>query len=188
MPKNASSHTFNKNTVKGFSGFTLTELMIASAIGSIVVVLAAQSLIAHLRLSARSEAMMRAQDIWSRIYHLIDQDIQEASCIAVNTSTKVLTLTMSSCEMTNPSKVTYSLSNGSLQRVGPPVSPTDGTLDLSAAAITAQVAGNISEFSPSLNTAGNLSVNYSLNIEDPSGFSFQNAKTTATHVRSRIID
>lgn len=174
--------------MKSSSGFSLTELIIASAIGSIGVVLAAQSLIAHLRLSVRAEALMRSQDIWSRIYHLIDQDIQEARCIAVNTSTKVLTLTMSPCQVTSPSTVTYSLSNGYLQRVGPPVSPVDGTLDLSAAAITAPVAGNISEFNPSINTAGNLSVNYSFNIEDPSGFSFQNAKTTATHVRSRIID
>ena len=167
-------------------GFTLTELMITSLIGSIAIILAGQSLISHVRMSARSEATMRAQDTWSRIHHLIDQDIEEAQCIDVNTASKTLTLKMTSCD-SNSVNVVYSFSGSSLTRNGPIINALDGTLDFSNLA-TSTVSDMVSDFTPTLNTGGNLSISYSLNILDPSGFTFPNSKTTETHVRSRIID
>jgi len=188
--RNASKMSSPKRTVHQHSGFTLPELLVAIFIGSLVIVMAAQSLISHIQLSARSEAMMRSQDIMSRIQNLVDQDIQEARCVSVENSGNKLVLSITTwCnEAQNGTQVIYQSINNVLTRTGPAIDPTSGGIDLSSSPITSTVSSNISEFSASLNSAGSRGVTYSINVLDPSGFSFKQSKSTGGHLRSRLIN
>ena len=169
------------------AGFTLVELLATAVLGGILLVGAAELILSHVRFSARTEAMMRAQDVWTRIQFLMDQEIQEASCLS-STSSSSITLSLPPCG-TGARTITYSLSGSNLIRTGPGINVADGSLDLSTATnSTATVARNISSFSASINSDGTEAVTYSLNISDPSGFQFSQAKTTGARTRSRIIN
>lgn len=182
------NHRFQRHNK--YDGFTLTELLVTISIGSVVVIVAAQSLIAHIRLSARQEALMRSQDTWSRIQNLIDQDIQESRCASVDSVARKLSLSMTTwCgDTVDGNQIIYQLKNNNLIRTGPPIDPTSGSLDTTSTSTTTIVSGNISEFSPSLNSKGNYGVTYSINILDPSGFTFRKTKLTGGHLRSRVIN
>lgn len=190
MIKNASKSSNPRHIGYHHSGFTLPELLVAIFIGSIVIIMAAQSLISHIKLSARSEAMMRSQDIWSRIQNLIDQDIQEARCVSVeNAGTKLVLSITAWCNEAQPgTQVIYQRINNTLTRTGPAIDPTSGGLDLSSSQITSTVSSNIKEFSAILNSADSRGVTYSINVQDPSGFSFKQSKSTGAHLRSRAIN
>lgn len=163
-------------------GFTLVELLVVSVLGSVVTIAAAQVLISHLRASVATEGMLRVQDTWSRVQFLLDQEIQEAERITASGST--LTLTMPTLEGITDT-ITYSLNAGNLIRNGPNINAADGSL-LPGTSSTDTLVGNVTEFEPEANTA-NRTVTYTLNIRDPSGFTFREAKTTGAHTRTRIL-
>lgn len=164
-------------------GFTLVELLVVSVLGSVVMIAAVQALIGHIRASAVTEAMLRSQDTWSRLQFLLDQEIQEAESLTAAGST--LTLTM---PLVNGSRdsIIYTLSGTNLQRTGPNINAGSGAL-IPGTTGTATVVGNISEFTPLLSGSNNRIVTYTLNIQDPSGFKFRQAKTTAAQTRARIL-
>lgn len=166
-------------------GFTLPELLIVSVIGGILLVSAAELILAHVRTSTRIEGKLRAQDVWTRVQFLLEQEIQESACS--NASGSTLTLTLPPCgEATSPT-ITYSLQGTNLIRTGPTIDSANGSLILNGATSTDTVASNVSAFSPS--TADGRNVAYQLNILDPSGFSFSSeGKSSSAQARSRIID
>ena len=198
--KNASKHLFITSSL----GFSLTELLTAAAIGSIVIIGAAQMIVGHIKTSAQTEALMRAQDTWIRVQHLIDQDIQEAECLSTNASKDAITITLPPCPSGNT--ITYELEadgeGKNLVRTGPPINQ-DGTLNLQANSRTDIVSNNIKTFSVEINipaesqgeggtssieTGESAIATYSFNITDPAGFSYGSAKTTRARPRIRVID
>ena len=189
----------NKNAFKfilpcsSSPGITIPELLVAIAIASILIVFAGQALIIQTRITSRSEATMRAQDTWSRIIGLIDQDIEEARCIKEpETSGTSLILSMSaSCEdmLNDPTlstvDVKYSFSDGALSRTGPPINPSDGSLDFSSDGLDI-VSDLVTDFKVTRIT--NFSVNYELTLSDPIKDFTYPSRTATTHLRTRVID
>ena len=189
----------NKNAFKfilpcsSSPGITIPELLVAIAIASILIVFAGQALIIQTRITSRSEATMRAQDTWSRIIGLIDQDIEEARCIKEpETLGTSLILSMSaSCEdmLNDPTlstvDVKYSFSDGALSRTGPPINPSDGSLDFSSDGLDI-VSDLVTDFKVTRIT--NFSVNYELTLSDPIKDFTYPSRTATTHLRTRVID
>lgn len=172
-------------------GFSLTELLVAISIGSIVIVGAAQMLIGHIKSSANTEAMMRAQDTWARIQHLIDQDIQEAECLSTSTDNKTLTIELPPCDNSTNKKIIYTLDNEELTRTGPSIQ-SDGTLNTSISPASETVATHVSLFTVSVDQTrapGSSAIaTYKFNTVDPTGFTFSSQKSTEAKSRSRVID
>ena len=56
-------------------GFTITELVVAAAIGLLTASVAGQALVSHLESSERAEAMERQRNDWSRTTHFIESEI-----------------------------------------------------------------------------------------------------------------
>lgn len=116
-------------------GFGLVELLVASAVGSLVVVAAVMALGPHLRLNQRMEGYTRLQERWIRVAFLLDTEIQAAS--SVSTATGSLTLKVPVSTGLPPSDITYYQQGTTLLRNGPaisasgelqPDSPTTGVL------------------------------------------------------------
>ena len=174
-------------------GFNIPELLVAMAIASALIVFAGQALIIQTRITSRSEAIMRSQQTWNRIAFLIDQDIEEARCIKEpDTSGPLIILSMSaSCEdiLNNPSlstvNVEYSFSDGSLTRTGPPINPSDGSLDFSSDGLDI-VSDLVTDFKVTRIT--DWSVKYELTLTDPIKDFTYPSKTATTHLRTRVID
>lgn len=186
MVSKKTSRDLSGNRVnQPFQAFTLPELLIVSVIGSVLLVGAAQLILAHVRTTTRIEGKLRSQDVWSRIQFLLEQEIQESACSSAEGSQ--LTLTLPPCgEPTSPT-ITYSLKGTNLIRTGPTIDSADGSLILNGLSSTDIVAGNVSSFFPSSTDGRNVS--YQLNILDPSGFSFSSeGKSSSEQTRSRIID
>lgn len=167
-------------------GFSLPELLIVIVIGGVLMTGAASMMISHMRSSARSEAILRLQESWSRVQFLLDQEIQEASGSPSSSTCNSLTLTIpnptgSSSDLT----VTYALSGTNLQRTGPPVN-SDGSLDGTASSTTELVMSRVTSFCPTTNGG---EVNYSLALEDATGVTYQNqSQPSGASTRSRVIN
>lgn len=169
-------------------GFTLVELAMVVAIGSIIMLGTASMLISHIRSSAKMEAVMRLQEAWSRIQFLLDQEIQEArvqasSPSAVNCESLSLTIP-------NPTgsdgSIVYSISSdGVLSRNGPSVG-SDGTLDFSTTSSSATLMRRVRSFCPVVSDGR---VTYTLALDDASGATYQNqSQPSGARSRARIIE
>lgn len=87
--------------------FTLPELLIVSVIGGVLLVSAAQLILAHVRTTTRIEGKLRAQDVWTRVQFLLEQEIQESACSTASGSE--LTLKLPPCDdATSPRSPTAS--------------------------------------------------------------------------------
>ena len=166
------------------SGYTLTELMIAAVIGSVLMMGAVSMIVSHTRTAARSEALIRLQEAWSRVQFLLDQEIQEARGTPTIASCSSL-----SFEVPNDSNVlktiTYSLSGTTLSRTGPRVLAT-GRLDNDLTDSNQVVMTGVTSFCPTQNTG---EINYTMTLRDATGVTYQNrSQPSGAHTRSRIIN
>ena len=165
-------------------GYTLTELMIAAMVGSVLMMGAVSMIISHTRTAARSEALIRLQDGWSRVQFLLDQEIQEAR----GTPT-IASCSSRSVDVPNDSGVLQtiacSLSGTTLNRTGPRVLAT-GRLDNSVTDSNQVVMTGVTSFCPT-NDSGEI--NYTLALRDASGVTYQNrSQPSGAYTRSRIIN
>lgn len=173
-------------------GFSLAELLIVVVIGGVLMTGAATMIISHMRSSARSEAIMRLQESWSRVQFLLDQEIQEASGSPSSTTCSSLTLTVPNPDVSGSNlTITYSLVGTELRRTGPPVN-SDGTLngkldnDGRTPSSTEIVMTRVSSFCP---TSSGGDVDYTLGLTDVTGVTYQNqSEVSGARTRSRIID
>lgn len=168
------------------TGFTLVEVLVVVAIGSVLMIGAASMMIGHMRASARYEAILRLQEAWSRVQFLLDQEIQEASGRPTSSPCNSLTLSIPNPNGTgNNLTITYALSGTDLKRTGPQVN-SDGTLDSSPASTTELVMSRVTSFCPTT-TSG--TVEYSLALQDATGVSYQNqSQPSGASTRSRVIN
>lgn len=60
------------------SGFTLSEVLVVSVVGSLLIIITATVLIPQLRMHQRLEGRSRLQERWARLNMLLDTEIQEA--------------------------------------------------------------------------------------------------------------
>lgn len=72
------AHRFHLITPSSASGFTLSELLVVSVIGSLLMIIIASVFIPQLRMHQRLEGRIRLQERWARVNALLDTEIQEA--------------------------------------------------------------------------------------------------------------
>lgn len=150
-------------------GFGLVELLVASAVGSLVVVAAVMTLGPHLRLNQRMEGYTRLQERWIRLAFLLDTEIQEASSVTTATGSLSLTVPVSTATGSTTTTITYYQQGTTLFRSGPAISdrgalqtdsPTTGVVVIDGVASGGFVA-------QLLNGSNAASVAYTVNLIDP---------------------
>ena len=77
-------------------GFTITELVVAAAIGLLTASVAGQALVSHLESSEQAEAMERQRSNWSRTTHFIESEIALSERLIRNIDNIIIP---SSCEI-----------------------------------------------------------------------------------------
>lgn len=168
------------------NGLTLPELLIAIAIGSIVLLAASEILTSHIRSSSRMEAIMRLQDSWSRLQFLLNHEIQEARGASVDSSGALI---LNIPDSTNPatlSTISYRTAGTALQRFGPTIG-SDGSLIFNQASTTQVVLRGVSAFTPSLGNGGSQQVRFTVSLVDPTGVTLTQ-RGSATTADARIIN
>ena len=120
-----SKNVSNSISKPAAHAFTLPELLIVSVIGGILVVSAAQLILAHVRTTTRIEGKLRAQDVWARVQFLLEQEIQESACSTASGSELILTLPP--CDDAASPTITYSLQGTNLIRTGPTIDSANGS-------------------------------------------------------------
>ena len=181
---------FRHNATPGPDGFSLTELLMVVAIGSVLMLGTATMLISHIQSSAKMEGSMRLQEAWSRIQFLLDQEIQEARIESGSPSR--VACTSLSLKIPNPTSggsdgtITYSRSaDNTLKRTGPAVN-ADGTLDFANQAADQVVMQGVTSFCPTI-TDGR--VTYTMALQDASGVTYQNqSNPSGARSRTRVIE
>jgi len=182
--RSTTTRSLRGNHPAGALGFSLVELLVASVIGSLVVVAAAMVLGPHLRLNQRMEGYTRLQDRWMRVAFLLDTEIQKASSISVGTNSLTLTVPVSGGSL--PSTIIYYQQGTTLLRSGPtiddngnlqPASPTTGVVVVDGVA-----AGG---FQPQLKTANSgLTLDYAINLFDPNSDATYNGRGSVARGRA----
>jgi prepilin-type N-terminal cleavage/methylation domain-containing protein len=172
----------SRKTTTG-SGYTLVELLMVVIIGGLLMTGAATMMIAHMRSSSRSEAILRLQDAWSRIQYLLDQEIQEATGVPTTIACSSLTLTIPK-EAGGTDTIVYSISGSNLMRSGPTIN-LNGTLNAGTNS-EELVMTNVTSFCP---TIVNGEVNYRIALRDATGVTYQNqSQPSGARTRSRVIN
>lgn len=167
-------------------GFSLVELVVASAVGALVVIATTTVFAPQLRMHQRLEGRTRLQERWARVQYLLDTEIQEAH--SVTSITNGLQLT--TCAVPPDPKDTYTLTsrcsdgatastgtpgadvtisyvlnptNQVLSRIGPPIS-RNGQLNTDGSPSTEVLTTGVLQFdaNPSSQT-----VEYTLSFRDP---------------------
>lgn len=169
-------------------GFTLTELLMVVAIGSVLMLGTASMLISHIQSSARMEGTMRLQEAWSRVQFLLDQEIQEARIQSGSPSS--VTCTSLSLTIPNPAgsdgAITYSRSADNILTRSGPVVDQNGRLDFSTQAEGEVVMRGVTSFCP---TTSNGRVSYTMALQDASGVTYQNqSNPSGARSRTRVIE
>ena len=175
-------------------GFTLVELIVASAIGVVMVLAGVAASIQGYRTTARVINAQQLRDEWSRLTLLLNADIAEACQASVVGSTLTLRVinptsltTLASIDpdamgpiCTAAPTITYTLTGQNLTRTGPAVT-RDGILDFATTTGALVVSDAVTQFAPDTVTAGNLAPSYQLTLSrDGASYSGD-----GTNVRSR---
>jgi len=171
-------------------GFSLVELMIAAAVGGVLMAGAITLVIAHMRTASRMEALMRLQETWSRVQYLLDLEIREARLSDDSPSVEAcssLTLAIPNPASGDDASVVYGLTEeGTITRTGPPILDTTGQLDFDANTTTETVVRGVTEFCPEL-TNGRIS--YQMTLRDGNGVVYRNQKQpSGARGSSRVVD
>lgn len=178
------------------NGVTLVELLISSAIGLILMLMALTMFSEHMRTSAQLEAYNRLQQHWKRVQFLIEQDIAESTGLASTSAscgsgTNHVTMSFEKADSSAASgtvpagSVTYYHSGQQLRRCGLPISSL-GLLSESGSD-DQLVASRVKNFTP--NISNPRSPRFILTLTDPIGTEYSNTSTsTGTYSRSRIVD
>jgi hypothetical protein len=201
QPRSPSCHHSSST-----QGFGLVELLVASAVGALVIIATTTVFVPQLRMHQRLEGRTRLQERWARLQYLLDTEIQESHSVAVIANGLQLT----TCAVPpNPSDtytfisrcsdgattatgtpgtdvtITYVLDPATqvLRRTGPPINRR-GQLDTSSAPNPEILTTGVLEFMVPNPT--NQTVQYTLAFRDPldpKGSTYTNKSSAA---RARI--
>lgn len=148
--------------------------MVVVAVSSGLLVALVGLIVGHVRSSTRMEAMLRLQSNWNRAEFFLVQEIQEAKSASVSGDTLTLTLP-------DDREIVFSVSDNTLTRNGPPVD-ADGVLT-SASNRTDVLIRGVTEFAP---TFQNQTVNFRLDLNDPTGVTYAN-QSSGAQLRIRSV-
>jgi prepilin-type N-terminal cleavage/methylation domain-containing protein len=142
-------HRFSAAVAPVSSGFTLVELLAASAIGLMMTLAGLAMYMGNLQANTALLRSQNLRDNWSRVNLFINSDIAEASQAAIFGGSLVLTLDKTPDDDcgTGSVTVTYSLADGTLTRTGPPILPT-GEVNRCGAAAAENLIEGVTAFDP----------------------------------------
>lgn len=173
------------------SAFTLVELLLAVALGSLVLAGITALAVSMIRASVQEESSQVAQDAWSRVQQFLLTEVGEAGRSYSGTAEAVpieLATSISGCtgspappalasfsiRVRNPgnpgaapAQIFYYNQNGNLMRCGPPVL-ADGSLAFTASSSVAILSYNTSLSNLSIGHFGR-SLAYTVTISSPRG-------------------
>lgn len=136
-------------------GFTLVELIVAAAVGSLVIIATTTVFAPQLRMHQRLEGRTRLQERWARVQFLLDTEIQEAYSVALIPDGLQLT----TCAAPDEPSDTYSLAtrcdDGATALTGTPGTPVTITY------VYNPVTQVLSRNGPSIDCFGKLVTNSS---------------------------
>lgn len=155
-------------------GFTLTEVLVAAALGLIVVAAAGAVIVQHIRTTTVQSVQLRFDNDWGRVSQFIETEVGEglslsntpvANCPGTNLFTiNIPVLTGLDTALTNTA-ISYNQSGPDLVRCGPPIKP-DGTLDTGAVNPNPQVL--LTNAIMNRNALNARLVEYNITFSDPS--------------------
>ncbi len=185
------------------AGFTLVEMLVASAMGALLIVATGTIFAPQLRMHQRLEGRTRLQERWARVNFLLDTEIQEAHQVElIPNGLRLVTCKLQAniiepdgnqakCsdgatpDTSSPGEdifTDYSLSNGSLVRSGPVIEKT-GSLNMNVLEADQVVITGVTEFKPDVKAQD---VTYTLSFRDPAdpnGSTYTNKSSAA---RARV--
>jgi len=170
------------------AGFSLTELLIVSAVGVLALAAIIAVVLSYVRSRERVEAVLRLQEQWSRLQFLLDREIQEsipptgASAVGAGcpAATPILQLEVPGFS----SRIVYYLSGSTLRRCGPAI---DAGGNLISSVSDAAVMSGVSSFSVDSSDAQRPS--YRLSLIAPNGVTYSNSsQPSAASFRARTIN
>lgn len=157
--------------------FTLSELLVATALGLIVVAAAGSVFISHIRTTTVQTVQLRFQNDWARVSNLIETEVAEGASLTAaagagcGAGNRLFTINVpviaGTTEAPTDITISYNQVGNNLHRCGPPIN-ADGTLNPTPPA-------NITEWDRLLLTNAVLTVNalnnrrleYNLTLTDP---------------------
>jgi prepilin-type N-terminal cleavage/methylation domain-containing protein len=177
----------------GAAGFTLVELIVASAIGVLVALAGVAASVQNLRTTTGMVTAQQLRDNWSKLALLINTDISEA-CGATAAGTTLTLRVIAPANITannNPAcdnnavQIQYTLVGDVLQRSGPLVD-VNGTLNFNAVAppnAPQNLISGVTQFTPSINSG--FEPRYTLQLSG-GGKTYAGAGATTVGGRARV--
>jgi prepilin-type N-terminal cleavage/methylation domain-containing protein len=143
------------------SGFTLTEVLVAAALGLIGVAAVGSVLVQHVRTMTLQTVQLRFQDDWARASHFIETEVSEGERITTATdgncgaaagdlrfTIEVPVIVGTTETLTSRTISYYQVPNApaanalsAIVRCGPPIN-ADGTLDVTGGQVTSVLLSN----------------------------------------------
>ncbi|MCT0224850.1 type II secretion system protein J [Synechococcus sp. CS-1328] len=124
-------HRHHKNSPSASArAFTLMELLMAAAIGAVILAVAAKVLIGDVRSSSNQEAIQRLRDHWGRVNYFVDTEVREGLSVSLtagsggcaSVTNPLLTITVPAPgTVSGISTIHYYNQNGDLWRCGPDI-------------------------------------------------------------------
>lgn len=141
-------------------GFTLVELLVALAIGSLVALAGVAASLQNIRTTTRMLSAQQLRDNWSRLALLINTDLNEACAVTAGANSLTLRVINPTdfAGNINPTcgtaaQIVYDLNGTNLRRTGPSVN-RNGTLNFGGDTATPQVlAAGVGAFATSTNNS-----------------------------------
>jgi prepilin-type N-terminal cleavage/methylation domain-containing protein len=171
----------------GSAGFSLVEVLAASALSAVVVVAATSLLIPHLQVNQRVEGYARLQERWMRLAFLLNSEVQKASSISIGNNSLTITAPVSTAAGgATTSTITYYQQGTSLLRSGPEISLWGDLIPASATSGVLVLEGvEASSFVPqSQQNGGSNAVAYSINLKDPSSAATYTGRSSVARGRA----
>lgn len=176
------------------AGFTLLELLIALALGGMLIGLASSVITSHLRTTQKQAELQRMRDHWGRINFFLETEIREGQSLGTEDGTgicaskpnRVLTITVPNPSApSTPGRIVYYNNGVDLWRCGPAVN-RDGTLDF-ANQTDGILVENASLSLPAGFTGPTDSTTYTVTLRSWDGgslFTFAESSSARTSIRS----
>ncbi|MFM7547748.1 MAG: prepilin-type N-terminal cleavage/methylation domain-containing protein [Cyanobacteriota bacterium] len=182
------------------AAFSLVELLISAAIGSLVVAGAAAALTAHIRSSTNLEFTQMMRNDLGRISFLLETEVREGASISTaqqvdclsDGTTSQFTITVPQLGSTGATLASanihyYASGSGStatLARCGPPIN-NNGTLNFAGTRLAAAVSTNTTL---AVSASTPTSVTYDLTLRDPQGDRAVTRSAITNRVGSTLIN
>jgi Tfp pilus assembly protein PilW len=132
------------------AGFTVVELLVAAALGLVVMGAAGSMLISHIRTITVQSAQLRFQNDWARFNAFVETEVGEGNRVSTDAgvgcgtvgAARLFTIFVGNpVDAVADQTISYNQNGTAIERCGPAIQ-ADGTLATGAATVTSQLLTN----------------------------------------------